>query len=47
MTFGRPPMIPDGYVKVQLPSTDMHMVGPAPQNELSPQMDAIFFVATM
>ncbi|KAL2393537.1 Transcription factor FBD3 [Exophiala dermatitidis] len=50
MTFGRPSIIPDNYVKLDLPIFNIKIVGqaPTPQNEPAiPQMDAMFYTATI
>jgi len=47
MTFGRPSMIPDKYIKLELPLSDIHMVGPNLHSEPSPHMDAMCFAATI
>lgn len=47
MTFGRPAIIPETYVKLDLPNILMQIVGNTTQNEASPQMDAVFYTATM
>jgi len=40
-------MIPDKYIKLELPLSDIHMVGPNLHSEPSPHMDAMCFAATM
>ncbi|KFZ23187.1 hypothetical protein V502_02339 [Pseudogymnoascus sp. VKM F-4520 (FW-2644)] len=47
MTFGRPAIIPETYVKLDLPNILMQIVGNTTQNEASPQMDAVFYTATI
>lgn len=47
MTFGRPAMIPDKYVKLELPITSIRIVGQTPQSDSTSQMDAMCFIATM
>jgi hypothetical protein len=47
MTFGRPSIIPDTYVKLELPNTNMQILGQGIQNEPGLQMDALYFTATM
>ncbi|KXL44450.1 hypothetical protein M433DRAFT_278084 [Acidomyces richmondensis BFW] len=47
MTFGRPSMIPDKYMKLELPLSEIHMVGPNLHSEPTPHMDAMFFSATI
>lgn len=47
MTFGRPCMIPESYVKLGMPVKDMQMLGPTLQIEPGPQRDAYFFTAAM
>lgn len=40
-------MIPDNYVKLELPNTMMQILGNSPLSERGPQMDAHFYIATM
>jgi hypothetical protein len=47
MTFGRPSIIPDKYMKLDLPVSNIQIVGHTPQSEPTPQMDAMCFTATM
>lgn len=47
MTFGRPPMIPESYLKLELPYTSLQVVGQTPQPAPTPQMDGMFYTATM
>lgn len=47
MTFGRPSMIPDKYLKLEMPISSMQVVGQTPDPSPSPQVDAMFFTATM
>lgn len=47
MTFGRPSIIPDTYVKLELPISNMKIVGQVPESEFTPQMDATYYTATM
>ncbi|KAJ9377612.1 transcriptional regulator family: Fungal Specific TF [Paecilomyces variotii] len=47
MTFGRPCMIPESYVKLGMPVKDMQMLGPTLQIEPGPQRDAYFFTAAI
>jgi len=47
MTFGRPCTIPESYVKLDMPRTDMQMLGHTTQLEPGPQLDALFFTAAM
>lgn len=47
MTFGRPCMIPDKYVKLELPSGDMQVMGQTPESGRSPRVDAMYLRATM
>jgi hypothetical protein len=47
MTFGRPAIIPETYVKLDLPNTLIQIVGNTTQNEPKSQMDSLFYTATM
>lgn len=47
MTFGRPSMIPEKYLKLDMPIVSMQVVGQTPQPNNSSQLDAMFFTATM
>ncbi|KAL1866395.1 hypothetical protein Plec18167_009063 [Paecilomyces lecythidis] len=47
MTFGRPCMIPESYVKLDMPVKDMQMLGHTLQIEPGPQRDAFFFTAAI
>ena len=48
MTFGRPAMIHENYLKLALPITDMQIVGQEPQPEPTPpQMDGLYYTATI
>lgn len=47
MTFGRPSMIPEKYLKLDMPLSSLQMVGQPLTPMLVPQMDAMFFTATM
>lgn len=47
MTFGRPSMIPEKYLKLDMPLSNLQMVGQPLMPMLAPQMDAMFFAATM
>lgn len=47
MTFGRPSMIPESYLKLELPYTSMQVMGQTPQPAPTPQMDGMFYTATM
>ncbi|KAL2216905.1 fungal-specific transcription factor domain-containing protein [Thermoascus aurantiacus ATCC 26904] len=47
MTFGRPCTIPESYVKLDMPRTDMQMLGHTTQLEPGPQLDALFFTAAI
>ncbi|RFU31829.1 hypothetical protein B7463_g4515, partial [Scytalidium lignicola] len=47
MTFGRPAIIAETYVKMDLPDTLMQILGNTPQSEPSPQMDGQFYAATI
>lgn len=47
MTFGRPAIIPESYVKLEPPCPTMHIVGREPQETEEPQMDAMFFTAAV
>ncbi|GAW23679.1 hypothetical protein ANO14919_132540 [Xylariales sp. No.14919] len=47
MTFGRPAIIPQSYVKLSLPSTSVHMVGNRNENATGPYLDAMYFTATI
>ncbi|CAK7219252.1 hypothetical protein SCUCBS95973_003756 [Sporothrix curviconia] len=48
MTFGRPSMIHENYLKLALPITDMQIVGQEPQPDPTPpQMDGLYYTATI
>ncbi|CAK7216114.1 hypothetical protein SBRCBS47491_002722 [Sporothrix bragantina] len=47
MTFGRPSMIHENYLKLALPITDMQIVGQEPQTDPTPQMDGLYYTATI
>ena len=47
MTFGRPAMIPESYVKLELPLATLQVTGQTPQPQETPQVDALAFTATM
>lgn len=47
MTFGRPAMIPESYLRLDLPITTLQVLGQTPQPAPTPQMDAMAFNATM
>ncbi|CAG9981191.1 unnamed protein product [Clonostachys byssicola] len=47
MTFGRPSMIPEGYLRLELPAPTLQVMGQTPQPTPAPQMDAMFFTATI
>lgn len=47
MTFGRPAMIPESYLKLELPIATLQVVGQTPQPTPVPQMDALCYTATM
>lgn len=47
MTFGRPCRIPESYVKLDMPLTDMQMMGYTPESETRSQLDGLFFTAAM
>ncbi|CAM1508662.1 Fc.00g055100.m01.CDS01 [Cosmosporella sp. VM-42] len=47
MTFGRPSMIPESYLRLELPITNLQVVGQTPQPTPSPQMDAMCYTATI
>lgn len=47
MTFGRPCIIPQSYVKLDMPLHDMQMLGQSPQLESGPYADGCFFTAAM
>jgi hypothetical protein len=47
MTFGRPSMIPENYLKLELPSIILQVVGQTPQSMATPQKDAMFYTATL
>ncbi|CAK7204575.1 hypothetical protein SEUCBS139899_007333 [Sporothrix eucalyptigena] len=47
MTFGRPSMIHESYLKLELPITDMQIVGQEPQTVPTPQMDGLYYTATI
>ncbi|KAL1963182.1 hypothetical protein VTN77DRAFT_8615 [Rasamsonia byssochlamydoides] len=47
MTFGRPCIIPQSYVKLDMPLHDMQMLGQSPQLESGPYADGCFFTAAI
>ncbi|VUC26112.1 unnamed protein product [Clonostachys rosea] len=47
MTFGRPSMIPEGYLRLELPAATLQVLGQTPQSNPAPQLDAMFFTATI
>ncbi|KKA20471.1 hypothetical protein T310_5522 [Rasamsonia emersonii CBS 393.64] len=47
MTFGRPCIIPQSYVKLEMPLHDMQMLGQSPQLESGPFADGCFFTAAI
>ncbi len=47
MTFGRPCIIPEKYVKLELPSADIQIMGQTPDSGAVQRMDARYFQATM
>lgn len=47
MTFGRPCIVPDKYVKLELPTADLQIMAPTPGSDVSQRMDAMYFRATM
>lgn len=47
MTFGRPCTIPESYIKLDMPLSDMQMLGPSLEMEPWPQLDGAFFTAAM
>ncbi len=40
-------MIPDKYVKLELPNADIQIVGQTPRNDARRRMDGKYFRATM
>ncbi|KAI6853580.1 hypothetical protein KC365_g15891 [Hortaea werneckii] len=47
MTFGRPSMIPENYLRLELPAITLQVVGQTPQSTAAPQKDAMFYTATL
>ncbi|KAG9251910.1 transcriptional regulatory protein GAL4 [Emericellopsis atlantica] len=47
MTFGRPSMITESYLKLELPSTTLQVLGQTPMPYPSPQKDGMFYTATL
>uniref|UniRef100_A0A0B7KLQ8 Zn(2)-C6 fungal-type domain-containing protein n=1 Tax=Bionectria ochroleuca TaxID=29856 RepID=A0A0B7KLQ8_BIOOC len=47
MTFGRPSMIPEVYLRLELPTPTLQVMGQTPQPTPAPQVDAMFFTATI
>lgn len=47
MTFGRPSMIPENYLRLELPAITLQVVGQTPQPTATPQKDAMFYTATL
>lgn len=47
MTFGRPCTIPESYVKLNMPVTDIQMLNSAPEANYHSQLDGLFFTAAM
>lgn len=40
-------MIPEGYLRLELPAPTLQVMGQTPQPTPAPQVDAMFFTATM
>lgn len=47
MTFGRPCSIPESYIKLDAPSTDIHMLKSGDETASSPRLDGAFYYAAM
>ncbi|KAI1324929.1 fungal-specific transcription factor domain-containing protein [Xylariaceae sp. FL0255] len=47
MTFGRPAIVPQSYVKLNLPSPTVHMVGTRSKSKDTPYLDAMYLIATI
>ncbi|CAG9955384.1 unnamed protein product [Clonostachys rosea f. rosea IK726] len=47
MIFGRPSIIPEGYLRLELPAAILQVIGQTPQSTPAPQMDTMFFTATI
>jgi hypothetical protein len=47
MTFGRPSIIPEKYVKLELPSASIQVMGQVPDGDVTQRIDAMYFQATM
>ncbi|KIX98660.1 uncharacterized protein Z520_05961 [Fonsecaea multimorphosa CBS 102226] len=47
MTYGRACMIPEKYVKLELPIADIQVVGQTPSTDARRRMDAMYFRATI
>ncbi|KIW29792.1 uncharacterized protein PV07_05580 [Cladophialophora immunda] len=47
MTYGRPCMIPEKYVKLELPTADIQVMGQTPRTDVRQRMDAMYFRATI
>lgn len=47
MTFGRPSMIPENYLRLELPAITLQVVGQARQPTATTQKDGMFYAATL
>ena len=47
MTFGRPSMIPENYLRLELPVITLQVVGQARQPTTTTQKDGMFYTATL
>ncbi|CRG88732.1 Quinic acid utilization activator [Talaromyces islandicus] len=47
MTFGRPCIIPQSYIRLELPSVEMQVLGRTPQPETCTHRDGCFFTAAI
>ncbi|KAK5553975.1 hypothetical protein LTR46_008082 [Exophiala xenobiotica] len=47
MTFGRPSIIPEKYVKLELPSASIQVMGQVPDGDVTQRIDAMYFQATI
>ncbi|KAK6385028.1 hypothetical protein LTS17_002591 [Exophiala oligosperma] len=47
MTYGRACMIPEKYIKLELPTADIQVMGQSPVMDTRQRMDAMYFRATM
>lgn len=47
MTFGRPSMIHESYIKLDMPLINVQVLGSTPQPDPGPHMDGMYYTATL